>query len=250
MRHPYTSLTLEYARIARKRRLPWVTNLLLIESTGAMQASTRELCDLIVHTVRSYDTDEARSDKAIRALAHIGASEPDALTVLLYALAPQLDFRLWRSATTAYRTGALTELTIVIRSSTDSNEINNLSNLARRLTRRAHSRSHRHSRPPEREVPWDTAWIAPHDGTSRTRPPADAVADIAEISALRLDLQTFLGALKTKLSDTAWAAYRDHRLVRAIAPDGHACSDTTRATASRADRQAQRHVTKHLMVHA
>jgi len=52
--------------------------------------------DAIVATIRDDTPDSGRSDQTLRSLIAAGRTDPDALTVVLYALAPELRARLSR----------------------------------------------------------------------------------------------------------------------------------------------------------
>src|SRR5688500_7671362 len=90
-------LARQFEQLSRRRH-PWtaVPPVSELAPPGAVDV----LCRL-VHVVGddSGPAGSAPSDQAVRALAWVGAEEPDALVVLLHGLAPQLRRRLRRSVT-------------------------------------------------------------------------------------------------------------------------------------------------------
>src|SRR4051794_7258337 len=70
--------------------------------------------DQLVATIRHDQPDPNESDAALRHLLAVGRNEPEALTVVLYALAPALRARIGRAVTEDYRADVLVELSFVL----------------------------------------------------------------------------------------------------------------------------------------
>ncbi len=92
---PYNALDTAYRQLAR-RPGTWT------KSTGLGSD-----LDAIVAAIRNDEPDSVPSDRTLRALIDTGRTRPDALTVVLYALAPRLRARLARTATGDHRAGDL-----------------------------------------------------------------------------------------------------------------------------------------------
>lgn len=203
----------------------------------AWQAHLGDL-DRVVATIRDVRPDASRSDAALRRLVTIGRDRRDALTVALYALAPALRARTGRAVSDDYRADALTELTFVLLDSPLDRP-----GLAHRLVNRAHNRVYKaakrvHQRGVVRTVTTtthDPDWIDQHDVST---------IDFAEVVAQRVDFARFHAAVDEaivsgQLSRTLWAAYRDHRLRRAVDPSSPACDGVQRKLATRASVRIQ-----------
>lgn len=80
------------------------------------------------------------------------------------------------------------------------------------------------------------------------------VDDLAVFAAARADLSGFATSVADsiatgQLTESAWNAYRDHRLARALSDAAPRCTSSERATASRAARQLQPAIQVHLVCH-
>lgn len=201
--------------------------------------------DDVVAAIRADRPNPARSDTTLRAVIEIGRREPDAMTVAMHALAPRLRSRLARAVTGDYRDDALTDLTYVLADSPLDGP-----RLAARLVNRAHNRTYKAARRLHTRGVVNVMAIAPLDPDHFDRH-HDCSDDIATVVARRVDLARFHAAVRAaiddgELSEQSWAAYRDHRLRRAVDPDGPVCSNHERTTASRAVRKLQPLVDVHL----
>lgn len=213
------------------------------------QARAGRWADQLTQAVRAHRVDAERSDRTIRALARVGSDEPDAVTVLMHALAPGLWARL-SGTSDEYHADALGELAFVISDATHSGDIDQ-SNLARRLVNRAHNRTRRrYSRRSITHVsPLDPGPLA------RLYDERQAVAvDPAEVAIARADLASFAHTIEQwiaegRLSETAWTRYRDYRLRRALGFDTLG-DQPTRLAAHRVAARLQRPIERHLTSHA
>lgn len=225
----YRTLDAHYARLAR--RTP--------------PAAWRTGCathDEIVTVIRDDHPDPARSDQVLRRLLVTGHAHRDASTVVLHALAPALRSRLGRAVTDEYRSDALTDLAFVLldadRATLDR------PGLAHRLVNRAHTRAHKAAHRTYQRGAVRPVTIAPTD-PSRLSDRAVAIpTDVADLVAVHVDLYRFLAAAEAavdsgRLSSNVWAAYRSHRLARAVDPDQPPCDGVQRQLARRAATRLQ-----------
>ena len=217
----------------RQRRLGWLTSL-----------GSASLDDL-VGAIRADRPDSARSDTTLRAVIEIGRRDPDALTVAMHALAPRLRSRLARAVTDDYRDDALTDLAYVLADSALDGP-----RLAARLVNRAHNRTHKAAQRLHTRGVVNVTTTTPHDPEHFDRH-HDGSDDIATTIARRVDLGRFHAAVQAaiddgRFSEASWAAYRDHRLRRAVDPDGPVCTNHERTTASRAVPKLQPLIDMHL----
>lgn len=215
----YDDLTTAYQNLTTRPQ-PWLASL------------DHPDLDSLVTAIRTDQPDPTASDQTLRALVALGRHEPDALTVALYALAPRLRARLGRATTDEYRHDVLTDLaTVLLDSNLDG------ARLANRLVNRAHNRTHkaagrvahRGTRHPMTVLPLEPEHLA------NLAHPGD---DPATIATRRADLERFADAVRTAidaglLSERAWAAYRDHRLRRALHLDDRVANNYERTTAAR-----------------
>lgn len=195
--------------------------------------------DSTVSAIRDDYPDPARSDSVLRQLITLGRHDGDAVTVALYALAPALSSRLVGAVTDEHRSNALTDLTFVLLDSPLDRP-----GLAHRLVNRAHNRTHKAAARVHQRGVVHPVTIVPHDPQRLTSHHDTATLDIAELAVDRVDLARFHDAVQRALgtgaiTPTAWNAYRDHRLRRAVDPSAPTCDGTQRTTAIRATRQLQ-----------
>ncbi|HWL41787.1 MAG TPA: hypothetical protein VNQ73_02500 [Ilumatobacter sp.] len=202
--------------------------------------------DDIVTAIRGDHPDPTTSDAVLRRVLTIGRAHPDAITVVLYALTPRLARRLGPTATNEYRIDATANLAFVLLDSPLDSP-----HLAVRFVNRAHTRTHKAAQRTRRRGVTRHVTITPHDPDEFTRnhdsacpDPADAVAATVDIARFRAAIDAAIAA--GTVSPTAWVAYRDHRLRRALDPDGPACNATQRKIAARATRQLQPILDAHL----
>jgi hypothetical protein len=201
--------------------------------------------DDVVTAIRDDRPDTAASDTTLRTLLDLASEYPDALTVAMHALAPQLRARLSRSVTDDYRGDVLTDLALVLLDSPLEGP-----RLARRLVNRAHNRTYKAARSAYVRGLVNVTTITPHDPQRFVRQ-RDGGEDIATVVARRVDLARFHTAVRAAihnghLSESAWAAYRDHRLARVVDPDARLCSSHERTTASRTARKLEPLIDSHL----
>lgn len=237
---PYNALDTAYRQLAR-RPPTWTT------STGL----NGDL-DAIVAAIRNFEPDSDPSDRTLRALIDNGRTRPDALTVVLHALAPRLRARLARTATGEYHTDALTELAFVILDSDLDPP-----RLAHRLVHRAHNRAWRHARRVNTRGVLNVITTAPcpPDLLARLQDhrPSDT-PDFADTVVDRVDLERFQTAVETAVTDglipaPVWAAYRNHRLRRAVTAGMATSTSQERVAAHRAARQIAPYVDTYLGLH-
>lgn len=195
--------------------------------------------DDLVDAIRDDHPDPARSDTILRRLLAAGRHDPDAWTVVLYALAPALRARIGRAVTAEYRDDALTDLAFVLH---DANALER-PRLGHRLVNRAHNRTHKAAgRIHERGTAQPVA-IAPTDPARFAYEPSPT-SDLADIVANRVDLTRFQAMVDTAIADgtlpiSLWNAYRAHRLARAVDPTQPACNGIQRQLARRAAARLQ-----------
>lgn len=235
--NPYRDLDEAYQRLAR-RTIP---------------SGPDEDLDALVATIRDDTPDSGPSDAALRSQIAAGRTNPDALTVVLHALAPQLRARLSRAATYEYHADALADLALVVLDSDLDGPC-----LAHRLVNRAHNRVWRSARRVHTRgvlnltttVPCPPARLALlHD----YRP--GVTGDFADVIANRVDLERFQNAIETAIADgvippEVWAAYRDHRLQRAVTVGLPTSSSRERVAAHRAARRLAPYIDTYLGLHA
>jgi hypothetical protein len=202
--------------------------------------------DDVVEAIRDHREHQDRSDDLTRRLATIARTDQRAAVVALYALAPLLGARLGRAVTTEYRTDALTELAIVILDSPLDGP-----RVAHRLVNRAHTRVYKAARRVEQRGVVHIVEIAPIDPQRMMATVGTSAADIAEGATDRLALARFNDAVRVAvnsgdLSASLWAAFRDHRLWRALDPSGPTSTGVQRKLASRAARRIQPLVDQYL----
>ncbi|MGH3441170.1 MAG: hypothetical protein ACRDUY_03825 [Nitriliruptorales bacterium] len=209
--------------------------------------------DAIVAAIRDDTPDSEASDQALRHLIAAGRSNRDALTVVLYALAPELRARISRTATGEYHADALGDLALVILSSDLDRR-----GLAHRLVNGAHNRVWRNARRVHTRgvVNITTTVPCPPDRLARLHDHRPVIAtDVADAVVNRLDLQRFQTAIETavaegKIPPEVWVAYRDHRLHRAVAVDLPRSSSRERVAAHRAARRLAPYIDTYLGLHA
>lgn len=202
--------------------------------------------DDAVETIRNHRENQDRSDDLTRRLATIARTDQRAAVVVLYALAPLLGARLGRAVTAEYRTDALTELAMVILDSPVDGP-----RLAHRLVNRAHTRVYKAARRVEQRGVVNIVEIAPVDPMRMLASMVVGTPDIAEGVTDRLALTRFNNAVlaavaRGDLSASGWAAFRDHRLRRALDPWGEPSTGVQRKLASRAASRIQPLVDQYL----
>ena len=201
--------------------------------------------DAVVAAIRDDRPDPRRSDTVLRGVLTLGRHDPDAITVALYALAPALRARIGRAVTPDYRADALADLAFVLLDGPFDRP-----GLAHRLVNRAHTRVWKAAgRVHQRGVVFPVT-VTPQEPQVLTRQHG-ASPDFADTVIRRVDLSRFSAAVQYAiangaLSERAWAAYRDHRLRRAIDPTGPALNGTQRKLAARAIPRLQALVDMHL----
>lgn len=230
----YRQLDDAYQRLSRRPRPAWLVELCAGDS------------DEIVATIRADQADPLASDRALRSLIRLGRREPDALTVAMYALAPKLRARLARTVTDDYRSDALTDLAFVLLDSPID-----VPRLAARIVNRAHNRTHKATRGTHKRGRVNITTVEPQPPDTFTRRSQAQDEDVAATAARRVDLARFNAAVQQAihrghLDATAWRAYRDHRLRRALDVDAPVCSSHERITASRTARKLSPLIDAHL----
>jgi hypothetical protein len=202
--------------------------------------------DDVVEAIRDHREHQERSDDLTRHLATTARTDQRAAVVVLYALAPLLGARLGRAVTTEYRTDALTELAMVILDSPLDGP-----RLAHRLVNRAHTRVYKAARRVEQRGVVHIVEIATVDPQRLMANPGTRALDIADGVTDRLALATFNDAVLTAvergdLCASLWAAFRDHRLRRAVDSSHSPSTGVQRKLASRAALRIQPLVDQYL----
>lgn len=211
--------------------------------------------DLIVDTIRSDTPDSTDSDEALRDLLRAGRTAPEANTVALHALAPDLAYRISRTATVEYHQEALTELAFVILDSDLAG-----ARLAHRLVNRTHSRVWRSARidrvrggtNPVEILPREPDRLVLIQELLEVAVNDDTVADVA---TARVSLQRFQAAVDDAVArgvvpDQVWTAYRKSRLRSAGIAESVRTTSQERVLAHRAARRLNPYIDAHLAVHA
>lgn len=207
----------------------------------------------VVATIRDDTPDSGPSDLALRSLIAAGRTNPDALTVVLHALAPQLRARLSHAATGEYYADALGDLALVVLDSDLDGP-----GLAHRLVNRAHNRVWRSARRVHTRGVLNITTTAPFspDRLARVRDQRPGVtADVADTVVNRVDLERFQTAIEAAIADglilsEVWAAYRRHRLQRAVTGGLPTSSSRERVAAHRAARRLAPYIDTYLGLHA
>ena len=163
----------------------------------------------------------------------------------MHALAPKLRARLGRTVTNDYRHDVLTDLAFVLLDSSLDGP-----RLAARLVNRAHNRTHKAARHTHTRGTVNVVNITPTDPEHFTSRGA-TTEDIGSLVGRRIDLARFGDAVNAaiangQLAHTAWAAYRNHRLRRAIDLDAPTCTSHERTTAARTARKLGPLIERHL----
>lgn len=202
--------------------------------------------DDVVEAIRDHREHQERSDDLTRRLATIARTDQRAAVVVLYALGPLLGARLGRAATAEYRTDALTELAMVILDSPLDGP-----RLAHRLVNRAHTRVYKAARRVEQRGVVHLVEIAPVDPQRMVATVGACAADVSDGVIDRLTLARFNQAVLTavhdgELSASLWAAFRDHRLRRALDASAPTSTGVQRKLASRAASRIQPLVDEYL----
>jgi len=216
----YRQLDDSYRRLRRRPHPVWLAGAWVVDLDDALA------------TIRDDRPDPTASDSVLRLLVDVGRRESDALTVALYALAPKLRARLARTVTDEYRSDVLTHLAFVLLDSSLDED-----RLAARLVNRAHNRAHKADRRVRTHGTVNVMKVAPYEPEHFERVRSHD-GDVAALVAERADLARFHGAVddaiaRGRLTEEAWAAYRDHRLRRAVDPDAPVSTSHQRITASR-----------------
>lgn len=239
--NPYRDLDAAYQRLTRRRYRRTIP--------GGADGDL----DTVVATIRDDTPDSSASDRTLRSLIAAGRTNPDALTVVLYALAPELRARLSHAATGEYHADALADLALAVLDSDLGGP-----GLAHRLVNRAHNRVWRSARRVHTRGVLNimTTVPCPPDRLARLRDHRPCVAtDVADIVVNRVDLERFQTAVETAIANglipaEVWAAYRDHRLQRAVAVGLPASSSRERVAAHRAARRLAPYIDTYLSLHA
>ncbi|MGE3689380.1 MAG: hypothetical protein AB7J47_23815 [Acidimicrobiia bacterium] len=222
----YRQLDTAYQHLTTRPRPVWLATV------------TTNGCAEVVTAIRNDQPDPTTSDATLRALLQAARRHPDALTVALHALVPRLRVRLGRSVTDDYRGDVLSDLTMVLLDSPLDGP-----RLAARLVNRAHNRTHKAARSVHTRGVVNIRTVAPLDPVHFAhRREASDTEDVATIAVRRADLARFRMAVQAaiddgELTEDAWAAYRDHRLVRVLDADARLCTSHERTTATRTARK-------------
>lgn len=229
----YRTLDNTYRRLARRTPAP------------VWQAGYATL-DELVAAIRDDRPDSSRSDTILRALVTAGRRDPDAWTVVLYALSPALRASTKRAVTDEYRDDALTDLAFVVGDAISLDR----PRLAHRLVNRAHNRAHKAATRVHERGSVNPVVIAPTDPARFSVEPS-AGPDVAELVATRVDFARFHAAVRQAIADgtlpeALWAAYQTHRLARAVDLAQPLCDGNQRQYACRAERRLQPLIDSHL----
>jgi hypothetical protein len=161
----------------------------------------------IVAAIRD-DSRRTRADDAVRAMVSVARTDPAAATVLLEALAPMLRARMGPTTTQAFRAEVLSDLALVI---LESDDLDQLRLLPKRLARRAYARARR--RIDTERLHQTREWHLTYE--------TPVPADVAEIATDRAHLHAVHQKIQKGIRDgdltvTAWEDYRDGRLAPAV----------------------------------
>lgn len=239
--NPYRDLDDAYQRLARH------------PARLAIPSGPVDDLDAVVAAIQDDRPDSDTSDRTLRSLIAAGRMNPDAFTVVLYALAPELRARVSRTATAEYHADALGDLALVILDSDLDRP-----GLAHRLVNRAHNRVWRSARRVHTRGVLNvmTTVPCPPDRLARLQDHQPGVsADVADTVADRIDLERFQKAIETAVANglipaEVWAAYRDHRLHRAVAAGPSNSTSRERVAAHRAARRLAPYIDTYLGNHA
>lgn len=246
---PYRNLDDALDRMAR-RRPSWLDDLATIAPIQARPNA--EALTAVMRTINADPADIPASDAIIRQLAHIGRCHPEAITLLVRALAPRLRAKINSGATAEFHADAIANLAIVCLEGEIVGD-----RLASKLVNRAHNRawrqgvSTRHrgkygqyaTNPQEPAVMTE---ISDHLG-GYTIDPADHVARLVDLARFVTNVKM---AIETgEITQTTWTHFRDLRLARALSREG-GMSSVTRSHASRAAVRMQPLIDSNLSSHA
>lgn len=230
-------------RVIARRRPSWVGHPSLAGFSDGAEANI----DTVIAAVRDQGPNERKSDAAVVALLALAADHPDALTVLLAALAPILRMKLHRGVTEEYKTDALGDLVFVLCDAIERGDVVGKSRLVRRLLNRTHNRSYKRSR--RTLIPaWAPEWIdRVPDSTSRI--------GVADLAAARADLATFGRAVQRAIEDgrlpaSGWETFLEHRLLAEFVEPLAPATSSRRSIAARTARRIRPLATTHLAGHA
>jgi hypothetical protein len=233
---PYRPLARHCDRIGRHRPD-------LIAAVDLPDVTTVAELFAVIRDTRAPET----SDRALRRLAREGRLDPDVVTLIVGALAPQL--RMWtaKGRSPEFHDDLLGELTLAVYDAIERGDFETCGQLAARVRWRTHVRVSKHNR--KTRVHGETnltttdpcspevlaVLCAEHGET----PAADPVGEAA---MARVDLARFGVACREaveagSLPAKVWDSYRQHRLARALVePMG----PTPNAERKRAERAAAR----------
>jgi hypothetical protein len=216
MTTPFTELTAAVARRAHQPiPLAWVAlePALAMPNLGAIGPVIRDR------------TNVTRSDELIRALVRLAPRDSVAATVLLNAVASYLENMPGCLTTTEHRYDLLGDLAVVLLEPFDLD----LSGLARRLARRAHSRARERQRTEARRQQ-HLVHLADRDLPPDPSTVEDLAVDRAQIAELRRAVDQAIA--RGELTSDTWQVYTDARLRRrlGLATVAHDRSVSYRAT--------------------
>lgn len=208
--------------------------------------------DAIVATIRHDKPDSGPSDQTLRAMIAAGRTNPDAVTVVLYALAPELRARVSRAATDEYHVDVLGDLALVILDSDLDRP-----GLGHRLVNRAHNRTWRSAGRVRTRGVLNLTTIAPcpPDRLGRLHDKQPATGnDVADTVVDRIDLARFGAAVETAVANglippEVWDTYREHRLRRAVTGPTTPSTSRERVAAHRAARRLAPYIDTYLGLH-
>jgi hypothetical protein len=180
--------------------------------------------DSLLAAIRHCHDGCGTSDAVVRSLARVGETEPDAWTVLVYALVGMIWPRMGPEVSDAHKSEVVGEVTIVLLEALTLGDLDRCDALARRLVKRAHSRLQRDTlsdttRGKQRQF---TVASAPPDWLARAAHAGSLVEDrVGDAAAARVDLGHVVSTIHNAvasgdLPEKAWADYRDIRLARVL----------------------------------
>jgi hypothetical protein len=230
-------------RVIARRRPSWVGHPSLVALSDGGEADI----DMVIAAVRDQGPNEKRSDAAVAALLSLTEDHPDALTVLLAALAPILRMKLHRGVTEEYKTDALGDLVFVLCDTLQRGDAVGKPRIVRRLLNRTHNRSYKRARQTLTPA-WAPEWI------DRVPEPPGRIA-VADLAAARADLATFGRAIQRAIDDgrlpaSGWETFVEHRLVAEFVEPLAPATSARRSIAARTARRIRPLATTHLAGHA
>lgn len=183
--------------------------------------------DELIATIRNCRDGCGRSDAIVRCLARVGEKEPDAWTVLVYALVAMTWPRMGREVSDSHQREVVGEVTIVLLEALTRGDLDRLDALAWRLVKRTHSRLRRDTlsdttRGKQRQF---TVEATPPDRLARVAHAGSFVDDaVGDAAVASLELSRVVATINSAIESgdlpaKAWADFRRLYLSRVLYSD-------------------------------